>query len=121
MSYLGSHLTTYFRPRSVDPDVSFRERTIRVVVLLMLAISVLALAALLVMDAPPFRTFRGSRLFAFEAVIAVMVALLAISFVTVERGSILWAGLFLAGGVIVALCGIIAIAGYWAPLTFPAL
>jgi signal transduction histidine kinase len=116
MGYLSSHLTTYFRPRAVDPDVSFRERTIRVVVVLMLAVSVFLVVASLIIYSE-----KQWKLFPFEIVIALMGVLMAISLVAVERGYVLWAGIFLATGFIEALCGIMLIAGYWTPLAMPLL
>src|SRR5689334_25219621 len=101
-------LLKYFQPRSSDPEVAFRERTIRITVVLLILLLTLAILTNLLI----FQDFRKGE-YSYLVFMIVTDVLMIASLVALEQKKILVAGWILAVAFVEILVSFTLMNGYW--------
>ncbi len=113
---IPAFILKYFQPRSTDPEVAFRERTIRITVVLLIVLLSLAIFTNVFI----FQDFaKGDWNFLIFLVISNV--LMIASLLLLERRNVLMAGWMLAFAFLEILVSLALINGYWNALIGPAL
>jgi signal transduction histidine kinase len=113
---LPDPILKYFQPRSTDPEVAFRERTIRITVVLLILLLTLAILTNLLI----FQDFKRGE-YSYLLFMIVTDVLMIASLVALEQKKVLVSGWILAVAFVEILVSLTLINGYWDVKIGPAL